>query len=210
MRLALAFATLMLTACAQSNQPEVRQRAPCIADKAPLLSLSYEDFDQDLDGGWRPIADIPRCYAASADLLADYQSVRTDLSADERLGVKHHEFQMRAYAGQTDRAIVLIEEIIRDEEHHNNRLYHQAAHAFLKKDRAALLKVRDEMVASPVPEPFAQAVADYAKKYPDRKPLTWPLNLDVVNAFIVCFDETYEVAYGYEACRSGRGVPDFD
>ena len=35
--------------------------APCTYDRDRLLSLDQKAFDQDLEGGWRALANDPRC-----------------------------------------------------------------------------------------------------------------------------------------------------
>ena len=47
----------------------------CSYDREVTLSLGFKQFDQDLAGGWRPLADKPDCRMAAADLLAAYRTV---------------------------------------------------------------------------------------------------------------------------------------
>ncbi len=201
MKAALA-AVLMsaIAACgALTTKAEV---APlCEMDWAALLAMSPETFDQDLNGGWRPWADIPACLPAVADLLRDYRLENPGLPEDDLNLIQHHEYQIRASDGQTKKAIELLKELIATEENHAGLLYKRAALAFLEKDRPALLAARAELANLPMPPYFAAMAQDWNEKYPDSKPLVWPVNLDVVDALITCFDKTYAVAYGDYACR---------
>jgi hypothetical protein len=42
-----------------------------------------------------------------------------------------------------------------------------------------------------VPDWFAEARTAFAAKYPDRPPMTWPMNLENVDDLIACFDKPY-------------------
>lgn len=163
---------------------------PCAYDRAAMMALDQDAFDQDLDGGWRVIANREGCEIAAADLIRDYR---------EKHGLKDHvvtwhEGQMRALAGQTERAIELFEESRRPadvDDWFGWNYYVDATIAFLVKDKPALLEARDALAALPKPDDF-NPVDD------DGKPLDfeWPPNLHVIDDFIECFSKTYAQAYG--------------
>ncbi|REM04450.1 hypothetical protein DSI28_13020, partial [Mycobacterium tuberculosis] len=46
----------------------------CAVDRAAMLALTPEQFDQDLRGGWRPMAEKAQCQLAAADLIAAYRA----------------------------------------------------------------------------------------------------------------------------------------
>jgi hypothetical protein len=78
----------------------------CSYGKDALLALDEKVFDQDLaGGGWRAVAKIPGCELAAADLPAAYQAAHPGAG----LILAWHEGQMRASAGQSERAIPLLE-----------------------------------------------------------------------------------------------------
>ncbi|WP_395943937.1 hypothetical protein [Brevundimonas sp.] len=81
----------------------------CAYDRGAMIALSPEAFDQDLNGGWRPIAAKPECQEAAADLLAAYREAHWgDLSVGELHTNCWHEGQVRASLGQTRHAIRLM------------------------------------------------------------------------------------------------------
>ena len=77
----------------------------CVVDRAALLALSPDQFDQDLAGGWRPTAEKPACQLAAADLIAAY---RTQPKAAGNTTLIWHEAQVRAEAGQDAQAVALM------------------------------------------------------------------------------------------------------
>src|SRR4051812_3171712 len=77
---------------------------PCAYDRDRLLALEPSAFDQDLGGGWRKLADDPRCLLAAADLIRDYRNAHAHSSTI----LFWHEGQLRAEAGQIETAIALF------------------------------------------------------------------------------------------------------
>jgi hypothetical protein len=78
--------------------------------------------------------------------------------------------------------------------------YHEAELAFLARDMGALKAARDRLAGVPKPDGFDQGVEAFKMKYPEFPPPTWPMNLDVVDGFINCFDMPYAEAYKF-SCR---------
>jgi len=175
------------------------QAAPteCRQPDAAMLALPLHEFDQ-TPAGWRSL-DAEGCEAVGADAIARYRDINREALAGEETGtLVWHEGQLRAAAGQTDAAIVLMLEG-RDEESDAIQPYVDASVAFLRQDREALLAARARLLALPVPDYFAAAAERYRVNYPDHPPLAWPLNLDKVNGFIACFDRPYREAYVCDA-----------
>ena len=48
----------------------------CIFDRAKLLALDEYSFDQDMNGGWRAIAQHEVCTEIAADLIREYRETR--------------------------------------------------------------------------------------------------------------------------------------
>lgn len=184
---ALVLATLLQASSAQDL---------CAHDPAALIALTPEAFDQDMDGGWRPLAEKAECREAAADLLAAYRTAHWgDLDADELHLNYWHEGQVRASMGQTASAVRLLMAGVNpaaDSGGFEN--YALGTIAFLQKDRSALQAARDRLAATPQPPEFAQAAARYRAQYGGE--LAWPLNLDILDGFLACFDRTYDEAYG--------------
>ncbi|MGN6366365.1 hypothetical protein [Asticcacaulis taihuensis] len=66
---------------------------------------------------------------------------------------------------------------------------------FLNNDKPALLAARAQLLAEPKPEGWDEAVAELKAS---GETIQWPLNLEVVDGLILCFDKPYAEAYG---CR---------
>jgi len=174
---------------------------PCAYDRQRLLALDEKAFDQDLRGGWRLLADNPRCYVAAADLIRDYREAHR--STDSTLF--WHEGQLRASAGQTKAAIVLFEHSRKAHDASGWNFYVDGTIAFLRHDRRRLKAARDRLAALPKP-------ADFHPVGPDGRPLPikWPPNLNVLDGFLTCFDRSYDEAYGTPQCAkriaNGQGT----
>ena len=177
-----------LLAAAVTAAPPVN---PCAYDRDGLLALDQNAFDQDLKGGWRVLAENPHCYVAAADLIRDYREAHH--STDFILF--WHEGQMRADAGQSEAAIGLFEKSRKAKDLIGWNFYVDGTVAFLRHDRAQLQAARDKLAALPKP-------ADWPPTGPDGKPFNfkWPLNLNVLDGFLACFNRSYKEAYGSSTC----------
>jgi len=165
---------------------------PCSYDRDRLLSLEQNAFDQDLEGGWRTLANDPRCWITAADLLRDYRQAHHSTASI----LFWHEGQMRANAGQTDAAIALFEQSrAKEPDPFGWNFYVDGTIAFLRHDRAALQTAHDKLAAVPKP-------ADFHPIGRDGKPMEikWPPNLNVLDGFLICFDRPYDLAYGAREC----------
>jgi hypothetical protein len=165
----------------------------CFSDRAALLALDQQAFDQDLQGGWRAVAARPGCELAAADLIRDYRQ-----SKDKRDSILYwHEGQLRALAGQSGEAIVLFDQARHPEPDAMGwNLYVDASISFLKGDKPALLGTREALAALPKPP-------DFAPRDPSGRPLpiAWPPNLNVVDGFVACFGKSYREAYSPPCTR---------
>ena len=180
------------------------QVASCRYDRDKLLSLDEQAFDQDMSngGGWRSVAAVPGCDLAAAVLLRDYRAAHKSSSTT----LAWHEGQLRANAGQTDEAVVLMNASRKPKEvdlagwNH----YVDATVAFLEGDREALLAARERLARVP-PSPDLPPVKDgYIElSIGDGQvaKMRWPPNVDVVDGLIKCFGQEYKVAYG-ASCRA--------
>ena len=174
--------------------------AECREADAAMLAMPLHDFDQ-TEAGWRSL-DAKGCERQTADAILQYRTANAQALGDEGETLVWHEGQLRASAGETGEAIRLML-IGRERESDATQPYTDATIAFLRRDRAALLAARERLVALPMPEAFARASARYAASYPDLPPLRWPLNLNIVDGLIACFDRPYREAYACEAASEG-------
>jgi PDZ domain len=178
----------------------------CRYDRIQLLALNEQQFDQDLEnGGWRGVAARSGCESVAADLVRDYRETHRS-----RFGILYwHEGQLRAMAGDYKRAITVMEQS-RDADDPSGgwNLYVDATIAFLKRDRAALLEARTRLAAirpmngEQVQDGFVSLRTSSGQEVKVR----WPVNIDVVDGLIQCFDRPYRAAYGSE-CRSPASSP---
>jgi hypothetical protein len=161
----------------------------CAFDRAKMLALDEQAFDQDFTGGWRTLQ-REECWLVAADLIRDFRKAN---SPNSKI-LFWHEGQMRAFAGQTEPAILLFEttrEPVNDVFGWN--LYVDATIAFLNKDKPALLKARATLAKIPKPQNVDLSFKDAQGRVVK---FTWPPNINVVDDFIKCFDRPYKEAYG--------------
>ena len=177
----------------------------CAHDRAALLALSPADFDQDLEGGWRPLSEKPECAEVAADLLASYRKARWGELTPGELHLNYwHEGQLRAGLGQTDAATRLMMAGVNPEMSRSGFSdYALGTIAFLHQDRSGLLAARERLAALPKQPEFDDAARRFKAQYGFE--LTWPANLSVLDGFITCFDRPYNEAYG--ACPADDGPP---
>jgi hypothetical protein len=149
----------------------------------------------------------PGCESVAADLLRDYRETH-----GSRSGILYwHEGQLRATAGDYKRAITLLEQArtppnTDDLSGWND--YVDATIAFLKRDRAALLAARTRLSAVRPMNGMTVQNGFISLRMSSGQTATvrWPVNLDVVDGLVHCFDRPYRVAYGSE-CRPPDTAP---
>lgn len=191
----MLFAVLAVAFLQSTPAPEV-----CAYDREAMLALSVEAFDQDLQGGWRPLADRRECRETAADLLSTYRKARwKDFTSDQLHTSYWHEGQIRAAIGQNDHAVRLLLAGVNPRAFDGREHYAIGTVAFLLKDRPMLQAARDRLAAVPPPPGFEEDSAVFKARY--GRGLTWPLNLDVLDGFLACFNKSYDEAYSLD-CRS--------
>lgn len=179
----------------------------CDYDEDAMLALDEHAFDQDWSGtggGWRAVASIPGCELAAADLLAAYRAKHP--SAGSILA--WHEGQVRALAGQYERAMPLFESARKpeDQDFAGWNDYVDATLAFLRHDKPALSLARERLAAVAYPKsPAMPPLKDGFFELPTQpgQPsmrMRWPPNIDVVDGLLACFDKPYSEAYA-ASCR---------
>jgi hypothetical protein len=205
--------SLLLAACSTTAPHGGSRTTQCVRDRAQLLALDEQQFDQDLTnggGGWRAVANQPGCEAAAADLIRDYRQAHRN----PPWILSWHEGQMRAFAGDYTQATALLRQARQPADQDDSfgwNPYVDATIAFLSRDRAAALEARSRLAAiapvsgTPVTDGYItlQTTNGPTLSGPTVK-IKWPPNLDVVDGLIRCFDQPYKVAYG-GACRSPPG-----
>lgn len=182
----------------------------CAVDRAAMLALTPDQFDQDLEGGWRPMAEKAECQVAAADLIAAY---RAQPKAAGNTTLIWHEAQMRAQAGQDAQAVALMRQTYKPAPDAGGwNPYVDASIALIEQDRPALAAARARLAAVPAP-PEADVTDEFLQvtlSSGEKMKVAWPPNLDVVDAFVRCFGQSYRQAYSSQACRhpEAAAVPD--
>lgn len=184
---------LLLSGCS-------RGPADCTYDVDVMMALDYRAFDQDVPwGGWRGVARDDRCSSDAADLIAMWRDEHADGTTPGQLSILNwHEGQLRASAGQNERAATLLTSAKRTEPQdaydHAWNLYADATVAFLRRDRPALDAAYEAMMALDEPEDWEEFAAE-GERVIGRRP-RWPQNVEFVERFRNCFDAPYAEAYG--------------
>jgi hypothetical protein len=174
--------------------------APCAYNREAMLALSPRAFDQDPKGGWRPLADRPACLRAAAELLAAYRTAHWGTLKPGELHLSYwHQGQVLALAGDGAAATPYLMAGVRPEDDLIDFAdYAIGTVAFLQHDREGLVEARQRLAARPPPSDWSRTVARFEQA--TGRPPAWPVNLDVLDGFLACFDRPYVEAYG-RACR---------
>ena len=203
--LTVLFSCVLITFCSVVGAQEVSSKN-CGYDRARLLALDENQFDQDISGGWRALASTPGCALVAADLLHDYRKAH---HKDSGL-LFWHEAQVRADAGQYPEAIALMKRAYKPTEADKAgwNPYVDATIAFLRRDRTALEQARAKLAA--VPPPVGMGVPPVINGYMEaefadgsQRRIRWPINIDVVEGLENCFDKPYVEAYK-DVCRPSK------
>jgi hypothetical protein len=163
----------------------------CAFDRSRLLTQDLATFDQSPQG-WRELAlKGAVCHRETADLIAEYRKLRPEVmntNINSYL-LYWHEGQTRAFMGDNQQAEGLFKQsrVPHIPAFKAWNIYVNATIAFLNRDREALLKARTRLAELP-PE--------------SDKPGSKPMNLDVVDGLLRCFDRSYADAYA--ACRGSE------
>lgn len=187
----LILLALQVATPATAPAPTTPAAHPCQLDFTASLALGQDAFDQDMNGGWRALAQRPGCEGVAADLVHAYRS-----NLESHLSILYwHEGQLRANIGQIPEAIRLMEQSRKADDRFGWNPYVDATVAFLSGDRAALAAARGALAALPRPEGFRDEVLANGFR------MTWPPNLAVVDGLVRCFGRPYREAYGAPSCR---------
>ena len=155
----MLFPALLYALALQSAEPPISS-PDCSYDLAEMLELDLNSFDQDLNGGWRPLAQRG-CEAEAAELIRAW---RYEKRAHNSI-LYWHEGQMRAMAGQTAEAIALFELTYKspplDADFGWNH-YVDGTLAFLRRDREGLDRAMAALAQVPPPDDLTITMANAA------------------------------------------------
>ena len=171
----------------------------CAVDRTAMFALPAEAFDQDMSGGWRPLARRAACRTAAADLIRDYRETnRAKLKSSDLHLSYWHEGQLRAMAGEERTAVPLLLAGVASPDINDFTDYALGSVAFLLRDRAALESARARLAKLPRPADWASTQAAFKAKFSFEP--SWPPNLDALDGLLACFDRPYAEAYS-ATCR---------
>ena len=176
----------------------------CAVNLKTQLALPLQQFDQDPKRGWRPLADKKECLAAAAELIATYRTKNWKKFKEGEAGsLNWHEGQLRAALGQNELAAQLMAASVHADADPGSAAfldYVLGSIAFVLRDKPGLLAARERLAKRPEPEAFAKEAAEIRAANDGNGP-TWPLNLDVLDGFINCWNKPYQTAYQDLECR---------
>ena len=135
-----------------------------------FLKLSFEQFDQDMNGGWRVNAKS-RKYADAATMIESYLSQRDDLTPENKRMLHFHAGQMWAMGDQKTKAIEHLKKSTQSKENDFLRwnAYVAGTIAFLEKDTDKLEAAREEVAKAEIPLSFNKnlVVLDKLRESPE-------------------------------------------
>jgi hypothetical protein len=169
----------------------------CRYDRAEIMSLSQDRFDQDMAGGWRRLSE-KGCEREAADIIRDW---RRQHGTGRRI-LTWHEGQLRANIGETGPAIALFRQSYDpplEDPGLGWNLYVDGSIAFLVGDRTALRSARDRLAVLPRPAGFAPVGADGTPVA-----VSWPPNLKVLDGLLRCWGQPYKIAYTCPMPKDGK------
>jgi hypothetical protein len=165
---------------------------PSPEDTQRLLALSFHDFDQNPLSGWR-LYGSNGCYIDGARLIDAYADKITD--AKSLSGLRFHQFQMLAHAGDTRGALAVLREVKRLDVERNAdtgwKLYVAGTEAFLESRKSDLEEHRAALVA------FAD------QHGPTERAAR--ANARVLKGLVQCFGKPYRQAY-QPSCADDRAA----
>jgi hypothetical protein len=169
----------------------------CNYDAAKLLALPFEQFDQDLTGGWRALTN-DRCPTEAAEVLRRYRTEHQPLTDAQRRLLSWHEGQVSASTGSYNRAIPLLLAGVPDNDAMGFADYALGTVAFMRRDKRALLAARARLAALPKPSKWIDTASATINGKLISFSTPWPPNLNVLDGLLECFDRPYSEAY---SCR---------
>ena len=141
---------------------------PRIENRAALLSLPYERFDQTKGSGWRPLYDERRECGTAGVLIEAYLQRHRELTMEQRTVLHFHAAQMFAYDGQNARAVEHLDQAQGLGPGWDDTVV--ATRAFLLHDRARLLAVKQRLVAANASSEEVDALIEhFGESYADMR-----------------------------------------
>jgi hypothetical protein len=171
---AIVSGAMLLMAMAPSMEQDLSK---CTYEKDAMLALSYNEFDQNPDTGWRKVAE-PGCEEVAADLIIDW---RTHHNRQDKM-LFWHEGQLRAEAGQYQSAVALFKlsrKTRAEDRGWGWNIYVNGSIAFLQGNKRALQKAKRNLANLRKPKNMGRSVDINGNPVE----VEWPLNLHILEGF---------------------------
>lgn len=166
----------------------------CAVDASKFLDLPFDQFDQDLSGGWRKLKQ-DGCIEQAAEILSEYRSNRHDLNDGQRSALLWHEGQLYAFLGKVDRAVPLMLAAVPPNDDGSFSEYAIGSVAFLRRDKHGLIRARNRLSSMKRPSDWPDFIETTFEGKKVQVSTPWPPNLNSLNGLIRCFDIPYSRAY---------------
>ena len=141
MKKSLVIVYALLACVFQSHsQSELRQQT---IDS--IMNLSFDEFDQNMEGGWRYYSN-KEDFKTATNLIKLYLEKHPEIESTKRGVISFHCGQMLALLDKNEEAIPYMEASkMKENDVMNWDVYVDATIAFLRKDRAAFDKKKSEL-----------------------------------------------------------------
>ena len=135
---------LLLIALVANTSVTQAQTSISKEERQRLMSLDFEAFDQDMQGGWRTYGNQLK-FELAAGLIEEYIGLHPEIEEGQLSVMKWHAGQMYALADKNEKAIPFMEASKKEEDVMSWNTYVEATIAFLKKDKELLAQKREEL-----------------------------------------------------------------
>lgn len=135
---------ILLIALVSHTSVSLAQTSISTEERQRLMSLDFEAFDQDMNGGWRTYGNQLE-FELAAGLIEEYMTLHPKIEDDQLSVMKWHAGQMYALADKNEKAISFMEASKKEEDVMSWNTYVDATIAFLKKDKQLLAEKREEL-----------------------------------------------------------------
>lgn len=138
---------ILLIALVSHTSVTLAQTSISTEERQRLMSLDFEAFDQDMNGGWRTYGNQLE-FELAAGLIEEYMTLHPEIEEGQLSVMKWHTGQMYALADKNEKAIPFMEASKKEEDVMSWNTYVDATIAFLKKDKDGLIEKRKELEKS--------------------------------------------------------------
>ena len=186
------FVLSMASACAAAEN-SAKNCAINSEYEARMMRLSFSEFDQNPENGWRPYYEA-RCYDVAQELLSSYIDRNPEVAEKNHM-LAFHAGQMYAFTANYEVAETYFRRSYSGKvsSWSNWDAFVDANIAFINADYSGLEAAKTKIMQQETIT--KEAHPNFPSHFYGKK-----INLDVVNGFMACFGRSYLAAY--HDCRS--------